>query len=212
MANLPQSGGPYFASGGNYLAVAGPYFNDGRSSAGVSCVQAVTTGGTITGGSFTLSSARTPRARLPGAPRTRPSPRTSRPPWSPCPTWGPRTPPAPFRHRDVGDRHLCRHVRRGAGGAGRADDDDRLEGAHRDGPDRRRHVTTAGVTATMKGSYPGTRVTDSTNNREYANVGTANVPKWALAGCRIGVATLVGTTATTGGAMDPGRRPRAGRS
>lgn len=62
-------------------------------------------------------------------------------------------------------------------------------------------VTTTGVTGTVRGAYTGTRVTDYGGPRTYANVGSTTNPQWVRDERKVAVVTLTGTSATTGGAV-----------
>lgn len=71
-------------------------------------------------------------------------------------------------------------------------------------------VTTAGVTATLRGAYRGTAVTDHLTGRSWVNVGTPTSPSWARSDVRTAVVPLTATSATTGGAVAAWAPPEGG--
>ena len=186
----------------NQPQVGGPYFNAGAPSAGTSCVQTVTLGGTPTGGTFTLAFA----GQVTGAIA-----------WTATDaTLASNIATALNALTDIGPSGVTGAVGTGSSGIGtytvtfaaqNADltvpgmtiGSNNLTGT---APTVTVATTTTGVTATIRGCYPGTEITDYSVPKQWFNCSpNKNAPLWVRQGPNIAVVPLVATTLTTGGAV-----------
>lgn len=195
---------------GNVPQQGGPYVSAGAPSAGTSCVQTLTTGGTPTAGSFTLIFGNQATGAIV---------------WSATDaTFEANIATALNALSDIGTSGVAVTAGTGSSGIGtylitfqnqNADltvpaivvGSNSLTGT---APTVAVAVTTAGVTATLRGGYPGTVVYDYVNNKEWVNVGTAAAPQFARTGANYAVVPLTATTSTGGGTVAAWAPPEGG--
>jgi hypothetical protein len=186
---------------GNQPQRGGPYFTAGAPSAGTSCVQTVTLGGTPTGGTFTLIFNGQETGTIA---------------WTATDaTLASNIATALNALSNIGASGVAGAVGTGNSGIGTYTvtfqnqnavltvpamviGSNKLTGT---APTVTVAVTTAGVTATLRGSDPGTDIVDYTGPRRWTNTGTLSAPSFARQGTNIAVVALTATTATTGGAV-----------
>lgn len=195
---------------GNQPQQGGPYFTAGAPVSGTSCVQTVTIGGTPTGGSFTL---------IFGGQATGAIAWTST-----DATLASNIATALNALTNVGPNGVAGAVGTGSSGIGTYTVTFQGQNANLTvpaivvgansmtgtSPTVSVAVTTAGVTATLRGAETGTTVVDYTTNRSYIQAGTPTAPSYVRSGYNVAEITLSGTTSTSGGGIAAWQPPEGG--
>ena len=188
------------AFSGNTPQQGGPYDSAGAPSAGTSCVQLVTTGGTPTGGTFTLTFGGQTTGSIA---------------WSATDaTLEANIAAALNALSNIGPGGVAVTADTGSSGIGsyyvtfQAQNANLAVPAILPGvnsmagtaPTLATSVSTTGVTGTLRGSYPGTVVADYTKPALWANVGTTTAPAFSRADRFISVMPVTAATVSTAGA------------